>query len=108
MSDESIDNLRTRLRDLGYLDRGVGRLFSADVISTRSTAAELLVVALKGSALIAPPIALLSLGVMVLRNGALSAAPLAVLPLIYLVGALIASGLTDRKPVRMCPPLKWQ
>lgn len=82
MPPDSIDDLRARLRELGYLTHGVERWFALDPWSSRTFWQELLLVAAKAGAVVAPFAALPMVAAMIVRNRPVPAA----------AGALLAGG----------------
>lgn len=84
MSRPSLDDLRTQLRELGYLTHGLERWFALDPWSSRTFWQELFLVAAKAAALIAPFGVLPMLAVMLLRNDRVAALDTAILAASYL------------------------
>jgi hypothetical protein len=92
MTPDSVDDLRTRLRDLGYLTHGVERWFALDPWSSRTFWQELLLVAAKSGALVAPFAALPMIAAMIVRNRPVTLATGATLAAAYLVFAFVLVG----------------
>lgn len=88
MSD-SVDDLRSRLKELGYLTHGVERWFALDPWSSRTFWQELLLVAGKAGVLVAPFAALPMIAAMIVRNRPVPLAPSLFLSAAYLVLAFL-------------------
>jgi hypothetical protein len=86
---DSVDDLRSRLRELGYLTHGVERWFALDPWSSRTFWQELLRVAGKAGVLVAPFAALPMIAVMIVRNRPVALAPSALLAAAYLAVAFV-------------------
>jgi|GEM_PF-3034745 len=84
MPDHSVDELRSQLRERGYLSHGIERWFALDPWSSRAFWLELATVALKAAVLIALFAAVPFVAVMLFRNHPLS--PLETLELALLYG----------------------
>jgi hypothetical protein len=103
----SVEELRARLRELGYLSHGVERLFARDAVRVAGFGREMLLVSAKAAVIVAlfaslPPVAILSL-----RNSA-GAGAIALLAALYFAGALalgFAEGLAGALVVRLRPEL---
>jgi len=84
-----VEELRSELRTLGYLNRGIERWFALDPWSSRTFWGELLTLALKAATLLAvfatPPIAAITF----LRNAPLPLYDAVVLSAIYLAGTFL-------------------
>jgi hypothetical protein len=65
---DSIDDLRSRLKELGYLTHGVERWFALDPLSSRTFWQELILVAAKAGLVVAPFAALPMIAAMIVRN----------------------------------------
>jgi hypothetical protein len=78
-----VNELRLRLRELGYLNHAIERWFALDPWSSRTFWGELVLVAIKAAILTAPFAALMDTAVMLLRNGPLSAIETLVLVALY-------------------------
>lgn len=91
MTQPSLDDLRTQLRELGYLTHGLERWFALDPWSSRTFWQELVLVAAKAAALIAPFGVLPMLAVMLLRNDSVAALDAAILAASYL--AIVAASI---------------
>ncbi|MGH9458070.1 MAG: hypothetical protein ACRD2J_10575 [Thermoanaerobaculia bacterium] len=90
MTDTSpVDDLRARLRELGYLSHGLERWFALDPWSSRTFWQELLAVAAKAATVVAPFVALPMMAVMILRNHPLPVREAAVLTAGYLLVAFV-------------------
>ena len=85
-----MDDLRSQLRDRGYLSHGIERWFALDPWSSRTFWVELLVVALKAATLLAGFAALPQVAIMLLRNGRLSPVDTLTIFVLY-AGAWIAA-----------------
>jgi hypothetical protein len=72
VTNHSVDELRGRLRELGYLSHGIERWFALDPWSSRTFWVELLLVALKAAILLCLFGALPMVAVMLVRNGPLT------------------------------------
>jgi hypothetical protein len=92
MPGQPVDSLRDELRKLGYLSHGIERWFALDPWRSRTFWTELLALAAKGSAIMAPFLALPAVLVMALRNRPLDPAAIGALALLYLVHAFATSG----------------
>lgn len=73
MADQSVDQLRSQLRDRGYLTHGIERWFALDPLSSRTFWVELAIVSAKAAALVAAFGILPLVAIMVLRNHPLTA-----------------------------------
>ena len=82
---DSVDDLRARLRELGYLTHGVERWFALDPWSSRAFWQELLLVAAKAGLLVAPFAAMPMIAAMIVRNRPVPLAESAFLAVAYLV-----------------------
>src|SRR5687768_5930889 len=87
----SVDDLRSQLRDRGYLSHGIERWFALDPWSSRAFWVELIVVALKAATLIAAFAALPQVAIMLLRNGRLSPVETLTLFLLYAATWFVAA-----------------
>lgn len=91
MTKQSIDDLRSQLRSLGYLTHGLERWFALDPWSSRTFWQELLAVAAKSGVLIAPFIAAPMIAATAIRNAPLGLVPAIVLGASWLLLALLAT-----------------
>ncbi len=89
MAPDSIDDLRARLRELGYLTHGVERWFALDPWSSRTFWQELFLAAAKAGVLVAPLAALPMIAAMIVRNRPVPLAPSAFLAAAYLLFAFL-------------------
>lgn len=87
----SVDDLRTQLRQRGYLTHGIERWFALDPWSSRAFWLELVLVALKAATLIAAFGALPMTAVMLFRNSPLTALETLALFLTYAAAWLLLS-----------------
>jgi hypothetical protein len=83
VTNHSVDDLRGRLRELGYLSHGIERWFALDPWRSRTFWVELLLVALKAGVLICLFGALPMVAVMLVRNGSLTAIETLLITVIY-------------------------
>ncbi len=83
MADQSVDQLRSQLRERGYLTHGIERWFALDPLSSRTFWVELTVVSAKAAALIAAFGILPLVAVMVMRNHPLTATETLLMALLY-------------------------
>ncbi|HSN69805.1 MAG TPA: hypothetical protein VLV48_11205, partial [Thermoanaerobaculia bacterium] len=81
---DSVDDLRSRLRELGYLTHGVERWFALDPWSSRTFWQELFLAAAKAGVLVAPFAALPLVAAMIVRNRPVPLAESAFLAAAYL------------------------
>jgi hypothetical protein len=88
---EAVEQLRSQLRDRGYLTHGIERWFALDPWSSRAFWIELAVVAAKAAALMAVFAALPPVAVMLVRNHPLSAAETLLMTLLYGATAFVVS-----------------
>ncbi len=89
MSEKSVDELRTELRNLGYLTHGIERWFAQDPWSSRTFWAELVAVSAKAAFLLSFFLALPLVSIMVVRNRPIAPMDAAVLFGVYLVLAAL-------------------
>lgn len=90
MNEQSVDQLRAQLRELGYLSHGIERWFERDPWRSRAFWRELLVLALKSSVVIAPFVAAAMTVIVALRNHVTSVADAALIFALYGGSALLA------------------
>jgi hypothetical protein len=83
VADQSVDQLRSQLRDRGYLTHGIERWFALDPLVSRTFWVELTIVAAKAAALIAAFGILPLVAIMVLRNHPLSATETLLIAALY-------------------------
>jgi hypothetical protein len=83
VSSSEVNELRGRLRELGYLNHAIERWFALDPWSSRTFWVELILVAGKAAVLIAPFAALPMTAIMLIRNRPLSSAEILVLVVLY-------------------------
>jgi hypothetical protein len=83
VTNHSVDDLRGRLRELGYLSHGIERWFALDPWSSRTFWVELLLVALKAAILICLFGALPMVAVMLVRNGPLTGGETLIITAVY-------------------------
>jgi len=86
-----VEQLRSQLRDRGYLTHGIERWFALDPWSSRAFWIELAVVAAKAAALMAVFAALPPVAVMLVRNHPLSASETLLMTLLYGATAFVVS-----------------
>ena len=91
MPDPSIEELRGRLKELGYLTHGLERWFALDPWSSRTFWQELFAVAAKAATLVALFVAMPMIAAMQLRNGMLPLREAAAFSLAYLVFGFAAA-----------------
>ncbi len=87
--DRSIDQLRSELKNLGYLSHGLERWFAQDPWRSRTFWSELLLVTLKASVLVALFGAIPMVAVMIFRDGPLTMAETSVLAAIDFAALLV-------------------
>ncbi len=85
----SVDELRTQLRERGYLSHGIERWFALDPWSSRTFWVELLIVAAKGAVVIGAFALLPLVAVMLFRNFPLTAIEILILALVYGTSAFV-------------------
>jgi hypothetical protein len=88
---EATEQLRTQLRDRGYLTHGIERWFALDPWSSRAFWIELTIVAAKAAALMALFAALPPVAIMLVRNHPLTAGETLLMTLLYGATAFVAS-----------------
>lgn len=86
---KSVEELRSELKRLGYLNRGIERWFALDPWSSRTFWGELLTLALKAATLLAVFATLPIVAITVLRNAPLPFYDAVVLSAVYLAGTFI-------------------
>lgn len=90
MTDRSVDELRDKLRSLGYLTHGIERWFALDPWSSRTFWAELFAVSAKASLLSSIFAALPLIAIMILRNRPVSLADAMVVGGVQAAGAFVS------------------
>jgi hypothetical protein len=90
VTPQSIDELRSQLRSLGYLTHGLERWFALDPWSSRTFWQELLAVAAKSGVLVAPFVAAPMIAAMTIRNAPVGLMPAVILGACWLVIAFLA------------------
>jgi hypothetical protein len=84
--DQSVETLRSQLRDRGYLSHGIERWFALDPWRSRTFWVELMIVAAKAAALVAAFGALATTAVVVIRNYPLTVVEIVALFALYAAG----------------------
>jgi hypothetical protein len=85
----TIDDLRSQLRDRGYLSHGIERWFALDPWSSRTFWVELIIVAAKGAVVVGAFALLPLVAVMLFRNFPLTAIEILILAVVYGAGAFV-------------------
>ena len=86
---KSVEELRSELKSLGYLNRGIERWFALDPWSSRTFWGELVTLALKAATLLAVFATLPIVGIIILRNAALPFYDGVILAVLYLTGTFL-------------------
>lgn len=86
---KSVEELRSELKSLGYLNRGIERWFALDPWSSRTFWGELLTLAIKAATLLAVFATLPIVAIMILRNRPLPFYDGVVLAALYLTGTFL-------------------